>query len=587
MSKWDKYEVKTSSNNGPYAHGATLVQPTKSRWDKYEVKTLPEPKAKEDDWGKFAGKSALKGITGLADLPANLAHLTERGGRSLGDYYRKLAGKEAKFDKGAENDTFSPEKVDRPSKWIKKAGVDIEPEAGDNALKRIAGHGIEFASSAGPFGMLGKATSGLNRLSKIGKQAAISGGVGATSGIAQEAGVNPLMADIGASVLAPSSLKTPSAIKRVAEKSMGLRGKKFNLEAAKNAKELGIDLPTATLTNSGIARTVEEGMRKVPYFGEKIKNKYKRANEQTQKVIEDILEKTGPKRTPEWEKINRAAYEKAEKIPAQAKIAPDNTWKAINSIKSDALIQSPDLKNLFKDIKEIKRRLSSNKEQPIKALVETKQQLNDIIKWDTPTSVKDRLKVVQKGLQDDLATYGQKNPKWYKDYKAADAGFASMKRREKVDQILTQKVTDHASGEIRQNSLAKIVNHPNSSKLLEKNLGKENFEKLKKLSKVSEAFVSRSKDVLNPSGTATTLAIPALIGGFFTYPVNTLKLIGGGVLFNKMLTNQKWIDAAIKCAENPTTANNLLLNNLTKQISGHSLYSLSNELKRSTKKDFQ
>ena len=111
---------------------------------------------------------------------------------------------------------------------------------------------------------------------------------------------------------------------------------------------------------------------------------------------------------------------------------------------------------------------------------------------------------------------------------------------------------------------------------MKKNLGDENFAKLQKLGKVSEAFVSRSKNILNPSGTATTIASPiALAYGLYNSPIKTIGTIGFASMYTKLLTNGKWLDAAIKLAENPSLANKAIFNKLTEQITGHSAIALS------------
>lgn len=209
MSKFDKYREPRVSKFDKYR----TSQPLPSRLDDDYERASVVPDKKEEDWTPLLGKSLAKGaMAATIDLPANLAELTETGLKLAAD---KLADSQANSNLFSFNEpedvpllkpklidklkkfarkpnVFSEEKVDRPSKWVKKLfnlkGIDIEPQPGNNLLKQSYGRGAELTGALLPFGATGT-------IGKVAKNLAGSTGLGATSGTLQVAGVPPLYAD--------------------------------------------------------------------------------------------------------------------------------------------------------------------------------------------------------------------------------------------------------------------------------------------------------------------------------------------------------------------------------------------------------
>jgi hypothetical protein len=89
----------------------------------------------------------------------------------------------------------------------------------------------------------------------------------------------------------------------------------------------------------------------------------------------------------------------------------------------------------------------------------------------------------------------------------------------------------------------------------------------------------KSKNIPNPSGTATTGGISAAIFGLFYDPITTAKLLGGGYGATKLLTDKKFLDLALKLAENPNNlATTTALNHRIKEITGYSAVALNKNL---------
>jgi hypothetical protein len=612
----------------PLAHGATPRKKINNKFNPLEhgaVLRSPISKQKGDSWPLLIGKSGLKGALSIADLPADLLHLAERGGRSTLGFLREQAGKSNNVDKGSENDYFSPNNVDRPSSWIKsganKLGVDIIPRP-STAGQRIASHAAEFAGSLGPWGMIGKGASALNAT----KLASTGAGIGATSGALQEGGVNPLIADLASTVVAPYTAtklnpkniysafqKIPETAVKVPLKIMGLGPKSLNIEAAQAARDLGIDLPAAALTNSKLTGLADQLIGKAPYFGEKLGQKYKSAENQTKNVLDRIYEQVGPKNTPETKKLINDLYTERElALPAQAKVLPIGTKSALDKIGTESFSPSRQEIALLARRDQIRNKLEPKstlvgayegptrmtaqeardaglflggggeklkmplQEARVKALIDQKKSIN--MDWDDFKGVQEQLKNVHHGIGEDLATYGKTNPEWYKKMADADELFKNKAKREELELLLGDKSTNYATDTLSYNALSKAINDPANVKLLKKELTPEVFENLQKLGTVAKAMAIKNRGIPNPSGTAITGAIAGVLGSIYT--PEAIATVIGSAAATKLLTDKKFIDLALKYAEKPNLLNVTPLNKRIKDITGYSAVALNREFQR-------
>lgn len=571
-----------------------------------------------DSWGSLLGKSALKGATSIADLPANLLNLGETGIRYAAgkiannqNPYRDQKTTESLKQFAEEPNYFRPENVDRPSKWLQDiTGADLEPHPTTSG-QRIASRGAEFAGSLLGFGGAGAAAKGIGALAKLGGTGAA---IGTGSGVLQEAGVNPLVADLASSVVVPSGItrgKTlfnafrhpVETVAKVPLKIMGLTPKRMNIKAAEAAKDLGIELPAATLTDSTLTGLADQWVDKTPFFGNRLKKKYATAKAQTLKVLNDIYNKTGPLKTPEIEaQITNLYNESANSLPKEAKILPTNLKKAIDDIKINTAILSPDEANLLKSLETIKNEIEPTskiatqygpikiplQEYDVNKLIGTKKSLNSIIKWDMDEGVKNQLRKVQKAVSQDIAEYGKINPEWYHPFKEADSLFGKVARREKLENSIGKSINP-ATDKLSYNALAKAINSPGKEALLKKNLDPETFDKLQKLGTVAKAMAIKSANIPNPSGTAMTAATLGVVTGLFTNPIATLSGSGisaivGAQAASQLLTDKRFLDLALKLAKKPNNqVTAIALNKRIKDITGYSaaaLNTLSDEIQR-------
>jgi hypothetical protein len=598
MSKYDKYRIqpqKTSSSN---------------KYAKYRI--MPT-KQEGDGWGSLIGKSALKGLSSIADLPNLAAQGLEGLSRGQAEATRREFFPESEIET-PEIDILSSNipTSNTARKYIKeKTGLDLEPKPTTGG-QRIASHAAEFAGSLSPWGLIGKGAG----LAKAAKLAKTGTGIGAASGALQEGGANPLAADLASTVVAPYTAaklnpknlysgfkKLPETAAKIPLRAMGLSPKDLNIEAATAARDLGIDLPAAALTDSTLTGLADQWLSKTPFFGNRLKKKYATTEDQTLKALDEIYNRTGPSKTPEIEsKIADLYNEAVTTLPQEAKVKPTHLKKAIDNIKIDTAVLSPSEKDLLKTLETIKSEIEPQsklvsqfgqikipiQDFDVNKLIGTKRSLNSIIKWDTDEGVKNYLRKIQKAISQDIAEYGKTNPEWYQSFKEADNLFGKVAKREKLEGLLSDKSINPAMDNLSYNALSKSINAPGKNELIKKQVDPETFEKIQKLGTVAKAMAVKSKNIPNPSGTAMTAATLGVVSGLITNPIATLSGSGiasvvGARIGSQLLTDKKFLDLALKLAENPGKPNLLTvtaLNKRIKDLTGYSAVALNREFQR-------
>jgi hypothetical protein len=580
-----------------------------NRLDLSQYKRVPQG----DSWPALIGKSALKGAGSIVDLPKLAVSGLEsiavsKAKRNPGGLYAPdFVGDEIEIPDTDIISSRIPSSEDIRPGIKNKIGVDLEPKPTTSG-QRIASKGAEFAGSLLGFGGAGAASKGIGALSKLGGTGAV---IGTGSGVLQEAGVNPLAADLASSVVTPSAIAGSKnilnafrhpveTVAKVPLKIMGLTPKRMNIEAAEAAKDLGIELPAAALTDSTLTGLADQWVGKTPFFGNRLKKKYATTQDQTLKALNDIYDKTGPLKTPEVEaQIANLYNEAASTLPKDAVVKPTNLKKAIDDIKVNTAILSPDEKNLLQSLETIKHEIEPTsklvsqygpikvplQEYDVNKLIGTKKSLNSIIKWDMDEGVKNQLRKVQKALSRDIAEYGKVNPEWYQSFKDADTLFGKVARREKLENLIGKSLNS-ATDNLSYNALAKAINTPDKQVLLKRQLDPESFDKLQKLGTVAKAMAVKSANIPNPSGTAMTTATLGVVSGLITNPVATLSGSGIGAVIgaqaaSQLLTDQRFLDLALKLAKKPNNSLTVTaLNKRIKDITGYSAVALNNEIGR-------
>lgn len=468
----------------------------------------------------------------------------------------------------------------------------------NDSLGKILHHAGAFGGGIANFPMMPgqvATNSAKSLMSNFAKNVGMGSAVGGASGILQEGGVNPLVADIGASIVTPSALNVvkPQNLSKIPMKLMGLTPKSMNIEAAQAARDLGIDLPAAALTNSKLTGLADQLVGKAPHFGEKLGEKYANAEKQTKNVLDKIYEEVGPKKTPEIESEIAKLYDiRAKSLPQGAMVKPTHLEKAINNIKINTAILSPEEKSLLQSLETIKNEIKpeSNlitkfgkikmplQDFSVDKLVGTKKSLNQMIKWDTDEGIKNQLRSLQKAVAKDIEEYGKTNPEWYQDFKEADDLFSKVAKREKLETQLGGSISP-STDDLGYANLSKRIHTPKQLELIKKQVSPEVFAKIEKLGTVARAMAVKNRGIPNPSGTAITSAITGILGTIYT--PQTIAAVIGTAGATKLLTDKKFLDLALKYAEKPNLITSMPLNKRIKDVTGYSATILNREINRS------
>jgi len=646
MSKYDKYKTQSPRESLDSKYAKYRVMPTSKEQENPLVNHLKGFHGESGDaWWQLPKKAVGKFATEIAGLP----HLAARGVEAMTNAGNKMYGAPVgmygmgTYGKGRENPPNI--RVDEnarqtnyaqliPSTESIQKGVrpyiDIEPRP-SNAAQRVAYEGLDFGLNSLPFSQVNKLAKGaslLDKFSKVGKTAGIGAGIGATSGIAQEAGTPKLAADIGASILAPklnpkniysAFKKIPETATKVGHKIMGLGPKSLNVEAAQAARDLGIDLPTAALTNSKLTSLADAYIGKTPYFGDKLGKKYKEAEAQTRDALERIYEEVGPKNTPEVrELINDLYAERIRALPTDAKVLPVGTKTALDKIGTESFSPSSQEIALMKRRDKIKNKLepkssliapyegparmtaqealdaglvgggrSNNLKMPlqearVQALIDQKKSLN--MDWDEFKGVQEQLKNVHHGIGEDLAAYGKTNPEWYKKMSEADALFASKAKRADLELLLGGSINPSVD-QLGYAALSKRIHAPNQLNGIRKQVAPETLAKIEKLGVVARAMAIKNRGVPNPSGTAATASLLGALPSLYVAPGTTIAAVTSTAIATQLLTDKKFIDLALKYAKRPNLVSVVPLNKRIKDVTGYSAVALNRELQRAQERE--
>jgi hypothetical protein len=614
MNEWDEYRVspKKSAIN---------------EWDEYRVSPKKKIVKEGDSWPALIGKSALKGLSTIADIPSMVA----RGSEKVINLGRKTKGNPSEVYWNAQDPNsitkpkittienapqtnygdYIPTSEELRSGIKDYTGVDLEPKPVSPA-QRIVSHGVDFGTSMAPWAVGGKTLSLADKFKNAAKASKGATAVGLSSGALQETGVNPFAADVVASVATPSvrlptlkqAFETPSKLKA---KIAGVGPSKINIEAARAARDLGIDLPATVLTDSTLTALADQTISKTPYYGNVLKNKYDQVQEKAFNNLKNVYDEIGPIRTPEVsKKINDLYNERRKALPKGSVIVPTSTAAKLAEIEESFVsdISSPGRVELKKYISKLRNKIDSSaelknkidpkiykehgsiklplQEYQVNKLLDAKVNINDIVKHDLKGDPLDRLMEINHAISDDLARYGETNPEWYKKFKKADNYFASVAKRESTEKRLRNQATMDDPTELSYATLNNTINSRDNLRLLKRDTSPETFEKIKKLGIVSKAMVQKNRRVPNPSGTAATAGALVLISGAVLDPSTLIS--GSGALglisaasATHLLTDKKFLDLALTYAEEKGKAKlstAMKLNKRAKDITGYTLNSI-------------
>lgn len=435
--------------------------------------------------------------------------------------------------------------------------------------------------------------------------------IGAGSGLLQEGGVDPLVADLTSMALTPTIMRAPNRaynyarhpLKNVAyptaRKIFGINEKNFNLKAAEAADRLGLDLNLAELNPNNNVAWANNIAAKNLLSSKAVELHNKGIDDRIKDIIEENLNTVGPKKTDEVEKLIDTKYAKTRKLfpknPEDRMILPEHSVKSLQEgFNTTSLSPSPSETAVLTYKQKILDQLApgafiDGKKiegytppiQPIDAqiLYDTKVSLNskdpnNIIRYNNPeTTVRNNVKKFGRGYRKDLETLGERYPDWHASLKDADNFFANVAARENFENALINGGFNYDKFNYQPGMMSRNLNYPKKLKKIQhtyKNKPKATKEKLNQnlvdLGEVSDAIVKRNKSNPNPSGTAyTAKAISDIFSlGNAAYSLFTLnpmlgsaslvspiaKFLGPRFTYNNVVNNKKLIADTIENMKN-------------------------------------
>lgn len=197
MEKYEKYRVHTSQ-----------FTPSIGKYEKYRIFPAEQ---EGDSWSSLIGKSALKGVSSIADIPnligQGVEYLTNNDTvrkKVLPDYFPVSS------IPNIPKTNFSssiPTSKDARTAIKNYTGVDLEPHPttpGQRIVSDIADFtGGFLVPGAGAVNTAIKAPGYFNKFAKTLKTLAPAAAIGGTSGVLQEGGVDPLTANLGTAIAFP------------------------------------------------------------------------------------------------------------------------------------------------------------------------------------------------------------------------------------------------------------------------------------------------------------------------------------------------------------------------------------------------
>jgi hypothetical protein len=177
-----------------------------------------------------------------------------------------------------------------------------------------------------------------------------------------------------------------------------------------------------------------------------------------------------------------------------------------------------------------------------------------------------------------LEDYGKKNPAFLQVLKKADKDYASLNRRQNLEELLSEKLSSLITDEPQYNPLIKTLQKKDNQKFLKNNLGAENYSKLKDYVDVAKAMESIKRNNQNPSGSGWVGALASIAGGLYAAPAYTIGLLAATQAGTKLLTSKRFITLAHRYAKQPTESTAKKLEGIIKETTGKSSNILSQEL---------
>jgi hypothetical protein len=349
----------------------------------------------------------------------------------------------------------------------------------------------------------------------------------------------------------------------------------------KEFRDAGVSADLGTITGSNLVKWMQSRLAQSGLTGkalEELKDTItKQVSEEYRGVAEsvgksrfvntteagEVLQETVTKIRDQDLKEVRDIYKTAkEDLRADSTVADNKTLREIKHIQRElrpGRFKSPEQQKMFDVLNEIQRDVSTRTGEPIlapvRALMNDKIALNDIIDYEVQGGVKQLLKNVVKALDRDIISYGKKDPKFAKNYIKANKmfskhakmfrnnnitkmlkkfnpeealkefdtvkGIQEMKAiltktpqgkelfedlsRLKLDEVIGKNMVDSTTNQIKFGTFSKLLEKGKNRDVIKELLPKTAYKRLQRLQKVSGRLAESAQKFFNASKSGVTL----------------------------------------------------------------------------------
>lgn len=212
-----------------------------------------------------------------------------------------------------------------------------------------------------------------------------------------------------------------------------------------DAREAGVQLDLGSITDSGAVKFVQNQIAQSPLVGDALEVFKKDLSQQVineyKSIVDSVGESSFQNNFQAGESVQNAIkanqqsslesarklYENARKAGKDA-VVPTKDIRHVAAKISDQLfpgaIKSPEQLTVLDNLSKIEENLW-NENVSVDSLINTKIALNDIIDYEVQGGSKQLLKKVVKTIDDTINKYGAQNPRFGKEWKAANKEFAN------------------------------------------------------------------------------------------------------------------------------------------------------------------
>lgn len=297
---------------------------------------------------------------------------------------------------------------------------------------------------------------------------------------------------------APKAVQTAASIAATLAPFLTRRGPIPPTRAAEVAKREAIEVPAAA-----VAPKAPRVRLKIAKETAKVRKRAARFEKSVEQAKDRILETVTPvaKTEKEASNLSKAASDLFTSAEAKADlikgpVPTSNIQEALNK-NILKLERSPALSTEETSTLNFLRKIDKGLEvkNTTEGLMAFNKSLNKEINFLKPTSGDRALLDVKEALFKDIEAVGKRNPAFFKDWKKANAAFAEFKKFGKIRETLAPAFTEEG---INFTKFEKLFTDVKKQKQLTSLLGKEQFNRLKDISKLakrgSDTFKEIAKD---------------------------------------------------------------------------------------------